>query len=112
MFRFSTGLAVLGLSIALGAPADAQWMGGGWGTGFGDQPLTAAGFGGAVGFGYGPYGGYSPYGYPAGVGAYGYNPYAGLYATQPMTVNAMDPLIQSIQKSTSRRHRRTWKESW
>jgi hypothetical protein len=109
-------LLALGLSAGLGTAAAAQGVvPGGWAPQFSYQTFAAPGGvgGGYVGYGYGMgYGnvpnaaGFAPYGYgAAGFAPYraGSNPPIYRYTPSSQAVNAVDPLIGAIRRSTGRK---------
>jgi hypothetical protein len=117
MFRLRTAFATLALIVGLGSTGHAQIFNQGPGGGFGYGGFSG-GYGGFSG-GYGVFqpgftgsqfgvlgGPYpvpaSPYGYGYGYGAPVYPAY-GFWPGQPQTYNSMGSLMNSIQRSTSRR---------
>jgi hypothetical protein len=107
------GLLTLALSAWLGmaaSPTQAQGVvPGGWASEFSYQSLSMPG-GGYGGFGYGTSGArFSPYGMSAGFGPYGadvgvrpFSP-AQTYSPSAQTVNAINPLIGTIRRTTRRK---------
>src|SRR5262245_53093482 len=114
MFRIRTAFATLALIVGLGSTGHAQVPYQGLGGGFGYNGFSG-GFGvlqpGFTGSQLGILGGAypvpaSPYGYGYGYG-YSYGapvyPAYGFWPGQPQTYNSMGSLMNSIQRSTSRR---------
>ena len=108
MFRLRTAFATLALIVGLGSTGHAQIFNRGPGGGFGyggfsgDFSVFQPGFTGSQ---FGILGGAypvpaSPYGYGYGAPVY---PAYGFWPGQPQTYNSMGSLMNSIQRSTSRR---------